>query len=739
MADIITIKISELSPLPSVIADTDVLVVVRGSTTYKVTKANLFSLSLSQLIDINLPLSVLDDSVLTWDAATEKWVSGFVAWDDVSGKPVTFPPESHTHPYQPTSEKNAANGYAGLGGDGKLAASQLPPLAISSIFVVGSEIDQLSLTSQEGDVAIRSDESKTYFRNSGTSGTMADWSQVLSPTAGDVTSVEGRTGVVTLGDLYAAISHKSRHATGGADAISPADIGAEVAGAAAAAQAFSTQRSNHTGTQLAATISNFAATVLATVLSGLSVATATPVTSSDTILAGIGKLQAQLTGLADIFAPIAKGVTNGDSHDHSGGDGAQIDHASVSGAGTNSHATIDTHLGAANPHTGSAPLDSPALTGLPTAPTATVGTNTNQVATTSFSVAEAAAAQANAVQRSNHTGTQLAATILNFADSVRGTVLTGLSLVTTSAIEATDSILVAFGKLQAQITTLSNTYAPLNSPTLTGNPTAPTPTAGDNDTSVATTAFVNTQIAADVSRIPIDGWIAGSGTWTYSSADAPTFVFNIPSDVTGIIQPGYRIKLTQSTVKYFIVTAVGAFSGGNTPVTVYGGTDFTLTIGTITNPFFSPVKAPRGFPVVPSKWTVVYSNTANQSVSTPGTSPVNPGSMYLDVPIGEWVISANMLVWVEMTSGDSPTRHSVIGGLGLDSTSILKDLMFYFLASSSNIIANGGRLVGSLYTATSKTRLYINCACTTLTPATNTIRIRGDTTTTKVEATCGYL
>ena len=30
-----------------------------------------------------------------------------------------------------------------------------------------------------------------------------------------------------------------------------------------------------------------------------------------------------------IYAPIAKGVTNGDSHDHSGGDGAQIDHAGL--------------------------------------------------------------------------------------------------------------------------------------------------------------------------------------------------------------------------------------------------------------------------------------------------------------------------------------------------------------------------------------------------------------------------
>lgn len=39
-------------------------------------------------------------------------------------------------------------------------------------------------------------------------------------------------------------------------------------------------------------------------------------------------------------------------------------------------------------------------------------------------------------------------------------------------------------------------FAPLASPVFTGNPTAPTPSAGDNDTSVATTAFVQGEIAA---------------------------------------------------------------------------------------------------------------------------------------------------------------------------------------------------------------------------------------------------
>lgn len=38
-----------------------------------------------------------------------------------------------------------------------------------------------------------------------------------------------------------------------------------------------------------------------------------------------------------LYAPIAKGVTNGDTHDHSGGDGAQIDHGGLGGLADNDH------------------------------------------------------------------------------------------------------------------------------------------------------------------------------------------------------------------------------------------------------------------------------------------------------------------------------------------------------------------------------------------------------------------
>lgn len=79
---------------------------------------------------------------------------------------------------------------------GIIGTSQLPPLAINDTFVVATEAAMLALTAQRGDIAIRTDVGKTFVLSTDSPATLADWKELVAP--GAVTSVAGKTGVVTL-------------------------------------------------------------------------------------------------------------------------------------------------------------------------------------------------------------------------------------------------------------------------------------------------------------------------------------------------------------------------------------------------------------------------------------------------------------------------------------------------------------------------------------------------------------
>ncbi len=141
------------------------------------------------------------------------------------------------------------------------------------------------------------------------------------------------------------------------------------------------------------------------------------------------------------------------------------------------------------------------------------------------------------------------------------------------------------------------------------------------------------------------GWIA-LGACTYETADSPTFQFSIAADVTGFIGVGNRIKLTQTTVKYFIVTAVGAFSGGKTIITVYGGTDYALANAAITSPFFSIAKAPFGFPLAKEKWTITVTDASLRSQLSPTQNTwYNLGGLSIIVHIGLWDLGYSVCLY----------------------------------------------------------------------------------------------
>lgn len=93
-----------------------------------------------------------------------------------------------------------------VGAGGKLASSLLPALAVTDTFVVASLAAMLALAAERGDVAVRTDESRSYILRAEPAAAAGNWQELAAP-AGGVSSVDGRAGSVTLGDLYAPLVH----------------------------------------------------------------------------------------------------------------------------------------------------------------------------------------------------------------------------------------------------------------------------------------------------------------------------------------------------------------------------------------------------------------------------------------------------------------------------------------------------------------------------------------------------
>jgi hypothetical protein len=111
------------------------------------------------------------------------------------------------------------------------------------------------------------------------------------------------------------------------------------------------------------------------------------------------------------------------------------------------------------------------------------------------------------------------------------------------------------------------------------------------------TKIRDSQLAND-----LGGWIPAGETWTYASATT----FTISGDKTDKYQVNDKIKLTQTTAKYFRIVAI-SYSSPNTTVTVNGGGTYTLADASITSPNYSKIDNPQGFPLDPDKWTEIVS------------------------------------------------------------------------------------------------------------------------------------
>jgi hypothetical protein len=209
-----------------------------------------------------------------------------------------------------------------------------------------------------------------------------------------------------------------------------------------------------------------------------------------------------------------------------------------------------------------------------------------------------------------------------------------------------------------------------------------------SDAHIASTANPHSVTAAQAAAIPNDGWIAITATGTSGTLDAPSFEIS----------------------KYFIVTKVGAYSGGATVITCYGGTDYTLVATAttaITNPFYSTVKAPFGFPLTQSKWTVEVTDSTTRSQATPtGGTWYNINNTSISVPIGVWNHITSVLATTDKAAAgnlDVYCTLSTANNSASDASSTRK-----IAVRATSVYLESSLILASTISVTSKTTYYLN-------------------------------
>jgi hypothetical protein len=100
-----------------------------------------------------------------------------------------------------SSKVGQPGGVASLDASGKVAASQIPAIAISNTSVVNSQAEMLALNAEIGDVAVRTDNGETYILQNMPASMLSNWIILNIPGGVNVTSINGQTGNVVLGAM----------------------------------------------------------------------------------------------------------------------------------------------------------------------------------------------------------------------------------------------------------------------------------------------------------------------------------------------------------------------------------------------------------------------------------------------------------------------------------------------------------------------------------------------------------
>jgi len=208
------------------------------------------------------------------------------------------------------------------------------------------------------------------------------------------------------------------------------------------------------------------------------------------------------------------------------------------------------------------------------------------------------------------------------------------------------------------------------------------------------------------------------------------------------IKSKYLLGTAQGTgnitiIKKAIVTDIGVWSGSAQLITLYHGTDFMLVNSTISSPHYSSVKVPFGFNSNPDKWSVIVTDTANRSQSSPTGSPTYYNWFNIVVPIGTWKVGYRIILSANVVSTSVSAYSSLSTTNNTATDSDMTVFIRYTFVTSESHSFDTLVTAEKVYELTSKSTRYMNIASNFT--GSGGISIRGDLMTSVVKAVCVYV
>lgn len=226
-----------------------------------------------------------------------------------------------------------------------------------------------------------------------------------------------------------------------------------------------------------------------------------------------------------------------------------------------------------------------------------------------------------------------------------------------------------------------------------------------------------------------------SPTFTYSSWDSTTKtgVVNSNLDLTPYLSAGMKVKFTQSsTIKYGIITKISS-----SQITLYMGTDYTLNNSGISNAFYSMLKAPYGFPMSKTKWTLSNQITSSTSKKSPVDNTWYNIGGSLTVPVGLWIPKYSGLMAMIRSSTGNVNQFITISTTNNDATN--NEYTQKFSGYGNIEVDISVLLIGNPLLVESPTTYYLNCKKDTSSTGQTAIYLLGGQQTTILQFECAYL